>query len=318
MIGGGGVSILMAYPSAFYCPEDFRRTVSETFGVAGAAWLERLPQLIAVCERRWSLTALPPYNLSYNYVAPVLRTDGSRVELKLGVPNPELVTEIAALRLYQGRGITQLLEVDEEQGILLLECLLPGEPLSDMEDDEQATLIAAGVMQRLWRPVPAEHPFPTAARWQAGIQRHRTRFQGSSGPLSSRLVELAEGLQEELLATSTEAVLLHGDLHHDNILSAACEPWLAVDPKGVVGEPAYEVGPLFFNPPSRMAAFPNLKRTLSRRVDLLTETLGFDRQRLIGWGIARAVLSACWSIEDQGYGGEEVMTVAGLLAEMLG
>lgn len=108
-------------------PRDFARTIIELYGETGVEWLERLPALITHCAQRWSLTVLPPFEpLSYNYVAPAVRTDGTPVVLKLGVPNPELRTEIEALRLYAGRGMVQLLEVDREQGAMLLKRLEPG------------------------------------------------------------------------------------------------------------------------------------------------------------------------------------------------
>ena len=94
-------------------PDDFARTMVELHGETGVEWLNRLPSLIADCARRWSLTVLPPFEpLSYNYVAPAIRADGTDVVLKMGVPNPELLTEIKALRLYDGRGIVQLLDAD--------------------------------------------------------------------------------------------------------------------------------------------------------------------------------------------------------------
>jgi streptomycin 6-kinase len=239
------------------------------------------------------------------------------VVLKAGVPNPELLTEIAALRHYDGHGIVRLLDADPEQGVMLVERLRPGIPLVTLADDKQATSIAAQVMKQLWRPVPPDHLFPTVHKWAAGMKRLREHFGGGTGPLPVRLVETAESLFAELLASMDTPVLLHGDLHHWNILSAEREPWLALDPKGVVGEPAYEVGALLRNPLPQLLNWPQPGRILARRVDQLSEELGIDRQRLIGWGVAQAVLSAWWSIEDHGHGWEEAMTCAELLADLL-
>jgi streptomycin 6-kinase len=308
-------------------PDGLARTVVELYGKAGAEWLDRLPSIIADCARRWSLTILPPFEpLSYNYVAPAVRTcprpvlpraPGTDVVLKVGVPNPELLTEIAALQLYGGRGAVQLLEADPGQGALLLERLKPGTPLSSLADDEQATSIAAQVMQQLWPPVPAEHPFPTVARWAAGLQRLRDRFAGRTGPFPAHLVEMAEGLLAELIGSMAQPALLHGDLHHDNIRSAERQPWLALDPKGVVGEPAYEVGALLRNPMPQLLAAPHPGRVLARRVDQLAEELGFDRSRIVGWGLYQAVLSAWWSLEDHGHGWEWGIACAELLAKLV-
>ena len=147
-------------------PGRLARTVLDLYGERGAAWLDGLPALVARYERRWSVTTGPPFpGLSYNYVAPAVDRAGRELVLKLGVVHPELLTEIEALRLFDGRGCVRLLAADPQDGALLLERLAPGTPLSVLDDDEQATVIAAGVMRRLWRPLPAEHDFPTVACW---------------------------------------------------------------------------------------------------------------------------------------------------------
>lgn len=273
--------------------------------------------MLAACAQRWSLAIAPPFpNLTYNYVAPAARADGVEVVLKVGPPNPELLTEIAALRGYDGRGSVRLLDADPEWGALLLERLRPGVPLTTVAGDEAATLIAAQVMRQLWRPAPPDHAFPTVARWAAGLQRLRQTFAGGVGPFPAGLVATAENLFAELLPSMAEPVLLHGDLHHDNILQAQRQPWLALDPKGVVGEPAYELGALLRNPQPQLLAYPEPARILARRVDLLAEFFGLARERIIGWGVAQAVLSAWWSYEDHGHGWAPAMTVARLLREI--
>lgn len=298
-------------------PKGFARTIVELHGSSGAEWLDRLPLLTGDLARQWSLTLMPPFeSLSYNYVAPAVRADGSDVVLKAGVPNRELLTEIEALRLYDGCGIVRLLDADADRGALLLERLKPGTQLVSVVDDERATTIAAQIMQQLWRPVPADHPFPTIARWAAGFERLRAQFDGGSGPLPGDLVERAERLFAELLASMAEPVLLHGDLHHYNILAAQRQPWLALDPKGVVGEPAYEVGALLRNPFPQILSIPQPGRVLARRVAQLAAELEFDRERLLGWSVAQAVLSAWWTLEDHGHGWETGIACARLLASL--
>jgi streptomycin 6-kinase len=295
-------------------PDRFARTIVEVFGDRGQEWLTRLPTLLAYCEQRWSLTIHPPFELSYNYVAPATRADGTEVVVKAGVPNDELLTEIEALRLYDGRGIVKLLDADPEQGILLLERLKPGRPLSTLEDDEQATSIAAQVMRQLWRPVPEGHSFPMVAEWADGLKRLRAHYGGATDPFPARLVEQAERLFEELLGSMGEPVLLHGDLHHENILTAERQPWLALDPKGIVGEREYEVGALLRNPDERFFT----RAIQARRVDQLADELTFDRQRVLGWGVAQAVLSAWWGVEDHGSVWEEALYCAEVLAGLMG
>lgn len=297
-------------------PDQFARTIVDLFDDAGTEWLNRLPAIIADCERRWSLTVLPPFApLTYNYVAPAVRADGSPAVLKVSFPEPQVQAEIAALRLFDGSGSVRLLAADPEEGILLLEQLRPGTPLSTLADDEEATSIAATVMRQLWRPVPQDHAFPSVSQWAAGLTRLRNEFEGATGPFPRLLVEEAETLFAELLRSMGKPMLLHGDLHHDNILAAERAPWLALDPKGVVGEPAYEVGALLRNVAPQFLAEAPLSRVLTRRVHQFAEELGFDRNRLRAWGLAQAVLSAWWSLEDHGHGWEWAISCAEALAD---
>lgn len=295
-------------------PDAFNENVIDVHGKIGADWLRGLERTIAECERRWSLRVMPPFaNLSYNYVAPALCADGTAAVLKLGVPQAGFLTEKEALRHHDGRGMVRLLEADNGLGAMLLEHLKPGMLLSTITDDQQATSICAQVMRELRRPPPPEHQFPTVFKWASGLEKLRDHFGGSTGPFPAYLVEKAEMLFSELVGTMGPPVLLHGDLHHYNILSAARKPWLAIDPKGVVGEAEYEVGAFVRN---RLLPGTNLERLLARRVDQFADELDFDRERILGWSIAQAVLSAWWSYEDNGYIGEEAIICAKSLAEI--
>jgi len=284
--------------------EKLTRAITNLFGDEGIAWLARLPGLIAEIEARWDVTVGPPLpDLSFNYVAPAVTAGGEQGILKLGVPHRELASEIGALRLYDGRGAARLLAADAELGALLLERLQPGTPAYDLHDEEQVTAIAADVMRRLWRPLPPEHDFTTVADWAAGLGRLRARFGGGTGPFPAALVERAEGLFAELFASEAEPVLLHGDLHHWNILAtdghrSTGGSWSAIDPKGVAGEPAFEPVALLHNPWGELLDLPDPARLQARRVALLSEMLGLDRERVAAWGLAGTVLSAWWSLED--------------------
>jgi streptomycin 6-kinase len=255
--------------------------------------------------------------LSYNYVAPARRADGSAAVLKMGVPNPELTGEILALQTYDGRGVVRLLEQDIEQGVFLLARVQPGNPLSGLEDDDEATRILATTMRKMWQPLPANHPFQDVAEWARGLQRLRPTFGGETGPFSEVLVDKAVGLFEELFASAGEPVLLHGDLHHENVLRAGPDSWLVIDPKGMAGERAYEVGALLHNPWGKLTVWYDLPSILSRRVSILSEILEIDRQRIIAHGLAQAVLSGWWMYEDHGHGWEPMMRCAEAMSRLL-
>ena len=265
----------------------FARTVLDVHGEAGQEWLNDLPSLLIDYAQRWSLKLLPPFALSYHYVAPAIRTDGTPAVLKAGVPSPDRNCEILALQLCNGNGMARVLEADAQQGVLLIERLLPGTTLASLEDDAQATLIAAQVMRHVWQPLPADHPFPSVGKWAKGLERLRQTYDGGTGPLPQSLVDLAERLFDELLTSAAEPVLLHGDLHHFNILAAERQTWLAIDPQGVAGEPAYEVGALLRNPFPQLPPPDELARIQARRVEQLAEVLGFDREQILAGGSPR-------------------------------
>jgi streptomycin 6-kinase len=286
----------------FIIPEHFARSMIELFGEEGRAWLDRLPALLATYEERWSLTIGTPFsNLSFNYVAPAIRSDGTQVIVKTGLSD-EFPSQPVALRHFAGHGMVQLLAYDEQNNMMLLERLRLGRSLRTVESDKVAISAAVNVMRQLWRPLPTRHyPFPTVSAWGEGFGRIRDLYAGGVGPFPSPAIfDRAERLYAELSMSMAEPVLLHGDLHQDNILSAEREPWLAVDPKGVIGEPAYETGALLRNFWPDILSIPNPQALMRRRIDQLAAELGFERKRIYAWGFAQSVLSVLWSIEDRG------------------
>lgn len=261
------------------------------------------------------------------------------VVLKIGVPREELTSEIAALRLFNGEGACRLIDADEEKGFLLLERLNPGVMLSIMEDDELATHIGAEVMQKIWRPLDqvtlsdsegsitqtnrlfaAErlrvtyNKFIQLSDWFDGLKRLREMFNGGTGPLNEKLVERVEQAVKDFFIENHRPVLLHGDFHHFNILSSE-RGWLVIDPKGVIGPAGYEVGPFLINPWGELINGIDQRRMTERRIDILHERLGFERERIHQWGLAHAVLSTWWGIEDN-TGWEYALAFAEMIASL--
>jgi len=303
----------------FRIPNDFSRAMIAMHGAEGVDWLNQLPAILSACEQRWHITIGAPFpNLSYHYVAPARRADGTPVVVKAHAPTSEFSQESEALGYFAGRGMAALLECDPDHDVMLLEALQPGTSLSSVADDETAISIAASVMCQFWRPVPPNHPFPTVADWGRGFTLLRQHYGGAHGPFPPRLLEQAETLFADLSASMADPVLLHGDLHHENILAAQRQPWLAIDPKGLVGEPAYETGSLLRNPLPALLQVPQPGGILACRVDQLAEELALDRVRIRGWGLAQAVLSAWWSVEDHGRIGSDAIICAELLASIKG
>jgi streptomycin 6-kinase len=299
-------------------PPELAQRITDLFGATGESWIAELPAALVRWNARWHMTLHPPFpDLTYHYVAPASGPEGEQWVLKAGVPNPELEREIDALEWYDGHGMVRLVDGDADEGVMLLDRVLPGTPLRTLDDDEAATRIAAQVMQSYWRPPPDQLRFPSVRRWAAGLGELRAFYGGGTGPLPEPLVTQAEWLFTELANSMAPPVLLHGDLHHDNILGAGGGRWLALDPKGFVGEPACEIAAFLRNPPGRLQSVANPKEVLARRVAVFEEMLGVDRNRIVGWGIAVSVLCAWWSLQDHGSGYEGALACAGWLTELL-
>jgi streptomycin 6-kinase len=283
-------------------PELFVRNVRGSGGPAGARWLAELPAVLARYARRWELTLGEPFPLTYHYVVAATRADGTPAVLKLGVPgNPEFGWQAEALRLVDGDGMCRLLAADVAGGAILLERVAPGRRAmpEGAGADEAATGVLLDVMRRLHRPVPPGCTLPTVADRGQAFAALRERHGGTSGPLPAAVVDRAERSYAELAATPAgPPVLLHGDLHHENVLSSDRAGWLAIDPHGLLGEPAVEVGPLLLNPWADVLRWPDPGRVLDRRVDQLAEGLAVGADRVRQWGFAFAVLSAVWLDED--------------------
>jgi streptomycin 6-kinase len=330
-------------PEPVSLPPDFIKTIQNVFGEDGHELLARLPELIVEASIRWGLTNVQPVpNLSYNFVAFAKREpspsgrgqgEGGNVVLKIGVPRDELLSEVAALALFNGEGACRLLEHDEEKGFFLLERLRPGTMLSELEDDDERTHIAVDVMQKLWRTMESGsllptyqqqtvglHKFIRLSDWFDGLKRIRSRFEGGVGPFPKEILEHVEAYLPELF--DEEHCLIHGDFHHFNILRSE-RGWLAIDPKGVIGPVGYEIGPLMLNPwikPmdwSRLAlsSIEGFEVQAKRRVDILHERMGWRRERILQWTLAHAVLSAWWDYED-GMDWEYSMTSAKIFSKI--
>ena len=246
-----------------------------------AQWKERASLLAAECAEGWSLTLGEPYD--YAFVSIAVRAelaDGTRAVLKVGWPHPESAHEADALAHYAGRGAVRLLARDPERNALLLERCEPGTPLLELDDDEEAFRIAAGVLRLLWRPPGPAHAFRSvaddAAGWLDELPKHWGRF---GRPFERVLLDEALAALEELPRTQGELVVCHQDFHRGNVLAAEREPWLAIDPKPVVAEREFDTAALIRDGPGNVEG----------RLDLLAAELGLDRERMRRWALAHTL-----------------------------
>jgi streptomycin 6-kinase len=256
----------------------------------GPEWLASLPSIVEWCAERWSLrVGAPLEGGNVSHVVAVELSDGTPAVLKINFPDEESEHEPDALRLWDGQGAVRLLGYDEAVRTLLLERCEPGTKLWAVEDDEEATRIAADALRRIWRPPPPEHRFRTlaeeAARWARDV---RTDWEAMGEPFERRLVDEAAAACIELAGDQGEQVVVHQDFHGGNVLRAEREPWLVIDPKPLVGERAFDAGSLTRDR-RWLLGQPGDAARLRRRLDVLTEELDLDRERIRRWGIAHAL-----------------------------
>jgi streptomycin 6-kinase len=281
-------------------PPDLAGTVVAVWGEAGRAWLAGLPALLAEVCTAWELEPEPEpaFEMSLHWVGPVTRSDGSAAVLKVGVPDDgHLAVEAAALRAYGGRGAVRLLAHDGARGAHLLERADPGTPARALVPHDDAAALAAllSVRRALHAaPVPPDGVLPPLSDLGRSFDGYLRRFP-SDGPLPRRLVVRAGRLFGELCASSPESVVLHGDLHHDNVLTGDREPWLAIDPHGVIGDPGYEIGALLYNPLA--LDDPAMLDLVPGRLEHIVAEAGLPRDRVVAWCFVKAVLSDVWNTE---------------------
>ncbi len=245
-----------------------------------AAWLSRVPEILRDLEHRWSLTLGAPYqHASCAWVAPVTLANGTSAVLKLGMPHMEGQHEIQGLRFWNGDPTVRLLEADDELGAMLLERCEPGTNLRTLPESQQDIVIAE-LLRRLWRSPPAPTHFALYPRmtdhWSNETLAHIDRWPDPG------LVREGLRLFDELPRTSSVEVLLATDLHAGNVLRSEREPWLAIDPKPFLGDPAYDATQHLFNCAARVCAKP--RDTILHFANLL----GVDSERVRLWTFARA------------------------------
>jgi streptomycin 6-kinase len=245
------------------------------------AWLSGLPRRVRQLERRWSLRLLEAFDgeeVSCAWVARVLRADGAPAVLKLAMPHLEGKHEIDGLLFWNGDAAVRVLEADRALDALLLEPCVPGTSLRTLPEPEQDVVVAS-LLKRLWRRPPEPHPFRPLTEMLEQWGSSARRRSGTHG--SSPLVDAGLSLFSSLPETATQSVLLATDLHAGNVLRASREPWLAIDPKPYVGDPAYDVTQHLLNCRERLLRHPT--GTIAR----VSELSGLSAERVQSWTVAR-------------------------------
>lgn len=279
-------------------PDALAASYRKHSGASGRAWITALPGLVADFLDHWALRldGPPGYGMA-SLVLPVIRADGTPGALKLQPVSEENAAAPIGLRAWNGDGVVRLLDHDPGTGTMLLERLDATLPLSSVADDAVALRILAELLARLVA-VPAPEGLRHLADIAAAMLEQVPRaVPALRDPAEQRLVRTCASAVAELIGEPGDR-LLHWDLHYDNILAGQREPWLAIDPEPLAGDPGFDLLPALDNRWDEVVATGDVARAVLRRFDLLTEVLGLDRLRATGWTLGRVLQNALWDIED--------------------
>lgn len=273
---------------------SFVSNIKEIYGKSGEAWIEKIEDHVAALCTKWDLeflSAMP--NLTYNFVGLVkILSTGETAILKMALEDKYIITEVKCLQCFTD-GVPKIHWYDEEKYAILMEQLKPGFTLKNLVkegNDDLATRIICQEIKNLQRNQQRNYEF-----------KHISELAHSLSVLDQlvdeTLLSKAKSLFHDLAKDKSKDVVLHGDLHHDNIL-ASDSVWKAIDPHGYIGDPAFEVGSVIFNP---FDAFPDnlpLSTVIKNRLDIMNDELPFDAQRIKAWTFCKTMLSVAWTYED--------------------
>jgi streptomycin 6-kinase len=255
-----------------------------------------------------------------NYVV-IVYSDQHKKDVVLKVGLKEIIdTEIQALQYFQGEACVKLLQFDQESSdvnsALLLEYVQPGSSLKDLflDGGEEASI---ELFAQVVKKIHGNSDQKIQGNFQTIDQRLRLlhRFQSKNNRLQKLLPQAAK-LADQLIATQGKQYLLHGDLHHENILQCG-DTWVMIDPQGVIGELEYEVGALIRNPLFELLDQLNLEQLILHRFERLSKLLNLDKRRIIDWSFVQAVLAACFTEENQNERGQNYfLVVAELIVKL--
>lgn len=277
-------------------PDKFISKVHKDFGQAGIEWIKDLPGYLSECEVKWQLTNLYLVeNLSINLICYAQSSIYGDVVLKLQGPHAERKTEVAALQMFAVRQVCKLHAVDEKMAALLLERIMPGGNLKSYPDKHEQLEIGAELVAKLPIQVNLTHGLPTYQTWISNaLNKILPRF--SSDPRLIKLINTADEIFNDISPPGSPQYLLHGDLHHENILQSHHQGWKIIDPHEVIDLPFMESARFIQNHimgENQELDFDQLDETISCFAWRLEQPKSLISRALF---IVHA-LSTCWDLE---------------------
>lgn len=283
--------------------DDLLRHLVTAHGASAVdAWFDQLPAAVEAWCADWRITLSGERPESgYNVMAYGHSDLAGPVVLKMSMPSVEILSEMEAIAQRSGLGIVRMVAADPGLAIMMLERIDPGTTLRTSGlSDERSTAIGAEVMRRFWHPPTRPDNLFPLHEWITSLLDYPSRPTYPDGPIPAHLIDRAIELAKTLLATQTDPVLLHGDIHHDNILWGGDQGWVTIDPKGLIGERAFETGTWMHNPPG-IGLDPEIATILRQRVATFARVLDLDAHRTTEWSFVFLVLSMCWWTETDVY-----------------
>jgi len=294
-------------PGGITLPDAVVRKLIDNWETTHTAdWFRALPALVTQWCDRYTITLDPSFpGISYNIVLFGTSATLGPVVLKISPPHEESRSEVAALRLTRGPDVVTLHAADPDAGVMLIARVLPGTPLRAFDAtiaDAEATSLASTMLRAFWREVPADEPdvIPTS-RWWRDLFRYDEKLRAGAiaheWMLPADVTATAVAAANRLLASAEPATLLHGDMHHGNILANAAGGWTIIDPKGLSGHRAYDIGTWMLNdaPASEMQDVDGMLR---RRLEIFAEELAMPIDVLRDGALTHSALAASWALVD--------------------
>lgn len=290
---------------------SFIKNIHATYGQEGEVWLNNLSSQLIRLSAQWGFQMIHPMRgMSYNFVAIVKLPSGLAI-LKIAPPAAQIIAEAEWLKAHK-KNVPTIFQIDKQNNAYLMEKIEPGISLKNLlkeGSDEEATRIIAQVISDLQS---------TETLLQGNYQHiseHVSSFAFLRGHIDENIIERVESIFKELCEDRSNDIVLHGDLHHDNILKNNTT-WSVIDPRGYIGEPCAEVGPMIFNPLDCFPEHLSLQNIIKTRINILAEMLPFDLERIKAWGFCLALRSAAWDIESFSRPNERTIVIAKILYEI--
>lgn len=276
--------------------KELEKNILNIYGKEGQSWVDHLPSIINEISLHWNLKNIHPVsNMTFHYVAKAI-LNNQPVVLKIGYDKATIDFEKQALQYFNGIGSVKLIDEYSKYHALLLHQAQPGISLKSLYSSQTEFVMDryVDVMKKLHsQSLPKQHHYRHIQEWLTAIDKIKL------SKIPANLLEKAIYLKNKLLNSIEHEIFLHGDLHHDNIIQDKNE-WVAIDPKGIVGDAEFEIAAFDFMYINDLANQVAARNIFLERINLLASKSNLNSDRIRDWVFVRLILMAAWLIEDNG------------------